>query len=115
MGLNRMMMKSNKVLKDITAEMFINISVDAQWIGFIDGSFGGISPNPLPNGVRVSSVAFNISEDGTTQLLPTSIKSCTFKDIDVTVTHGKEASSSLGIYLNSSISSGLAIPIIFHF
>ena len=115
MGLNRMMMKSNKVLKDITAEMLINISVDAQWIGFIDGSFGGISPNPVPNGVRVSSVAFNISEDGTTQLLPTSIKSCTFKDIDVTVTHGEVISNSIGNYLLSSSNSGVAIPIIFHF
>lgn len=114
MGLNRMMMKSNKSLKDITAEMVINISGDWKWIGFIDGSLGEISPNPLPNGVRVSSVAFKIS-DSTTQLLPTSIKSCTFKDIDVTVTHGEVISNSLGSYLISSSSSGLAIPIIFHF
>ena len=114
MGLNRMMMKSNKISKDITAEMVPAISDDGEWVGFIDGSLGEISPNPLPNGVRVSSVAFKISDD-TTQLLPTSIKSCTFKDIDVTVTHGEVISSSIGSYLLSSSNSGLAIPIIFHF
>lgn len=114
MGLNRMMMKSNKVLKDITAEMVLGLSDDWERMGFIDGSVGKLSPNPLPNGVRVSSVAFQTS-DGATQLLPTSIKSCTFKDIDVTVTHGEVISDSLASYLMSSISSGLAIPIIFHF
>lgn len=115
MGLNRMMMKSNK---GITAEMVPAFSDDLKWIGFIDGSSGKLSPNPLPNGVRVSSVAFNTS-NGTTQLLPTSIKSCTFKDIDITVTHGEVISDSIGTnlfsYLFSSIDSGLAIPIIFHF
>lgn len=114
MGLNRMMMKSNKVLKDITAEMVPAVSNDWEWTGFIDGSLGELSPNPLPNGVRVSSVAFRTS-DGTTQLLPTSIKSCTFKDINITVTHGEVASSDVGSHLLNSINSGLAIPIIFHF
>lgn len=114
MGLNRMMMKSNKVLKGITAEMIPALSDDWNWIGFIDGSLGELSPNPLPNGVRVSSVAFKISDE-TTQLLPTSIKSCTFKDINVTVTHGEVISSSIGNYLLSSSNSGVAIPIIFHF
>ena len=114
MGLNRMMMKSNKVLKGITAEMVPALSDDWKWIGFIDGSLGELSPNPLPNGVRVSSVAFKTS-NGTTQLLPPSIKSCTFKDIDITVTHGEVVSDSIGTYLISSINSGLAIPIIFHF
>lgn len=112
MGLNRMMMKSNKVLKDITAEMVPAISDDWEWIGFIDGSLGELSPNPLPNGVRVSSVAFQIS-DGTTQLLPTSIKSFTFEDIDITVTHGEVVSSDVGNYLLSSGNN--AIPITFHF
>ena len=114
MGLNRMMMKSNKVLKGITAEMVPAISDDWNWIGFIDGSLGELSPNPLPNGVRVSSVAFKISNE-TTQLLPTSIKSCTFKDIDITVTHGEVISDSIGNYLISSVNSGLAIPVIFSF
>lgn len=114
MGLNRMMMKSNKVSKDITAEMVPAISDDWNWVGFIDGSLGELSPNPLPNGVRVSSVAFKPS-DSTTQLLPTSIKSCTLKDIDITVTHGEVISNDVGGYLLSSINSGLAIPIIFHF
>ena len=114
MGLNRLMMKSNKVLKGITAEMIPAVSNDYQWIGFIDDSLGELSPNPLPNGVRVSSVVFNLS-NGTTQLLPTSIKSCTFKDIDATVTHGEVISNSIGGYLLSSWERGLAIPIIFHF
>lgn len=114
MGLNRMMMKSNKVLKGITAEMVPALSDDWNWIGFIDGSFGELSPNPLPNGVRVSSIAFLLL-DSTTQLRPASIKSCTFKDIDITVTHGEVISDDVGTYLISSVNSGLAIPIIFHF
>lgn len=111
MGLNRLMMKSNKVLKDITAEMVIDYS--GGWIGFIDGSCGELLPNPLPNGVHVSAVAVSASMD--IQLLPTSIKSCTFKDIDVTVTHGEVISDDVGRYLMSSFNIGLAIPIIFHF
>lgn len=114
MGLNRMMMKNNKVLKDITAEMVVAISHDYKWVGFIDGSLGELSPNPLPNGVRVSSVAAT-PFGSTMQLLPTSIKSCTFKDIDVTVTHGEVISNSLGNYLANSSISGPAIPIILHF
>lgn len=112
MGLNRMMMKSNKVLKDITAEMIPTMSDDFKWIGFIDGSLGELSPNPLPNGVRVSSVAAT-PLGSTMQLLPTSIKSCTFKDIDVTVTHGEVISNYVGNYLLSSVNN--AIPITFHF
>lgn len=113
MGLNRMMMKSNKVSKDITAEMVPALSDDWNWLGFIDGSFGELSPNPLPNGVRVSSIAF-LASDGTTQLLPTSIKSCTLKDIDITVTHGEVISSDVGEYLLNQ-GNGRAIPLIFHF
>lgn len=114
MGLNRMMMKSNKVLKGITAEMVPALSGDWKWIGFIDGSFGELSPNPLPNGVRVSSVAARLT-DSNMQLRPASIKSCTFKDIDITVTHGEVVSDDVGRYIMSSVNSGLAIPIIFHF
>ena len=112
MGLNRMMMKNNEFLKDITAEMVMDFSSDWNWLGFIDGSSGELSPNPLPNGVRVSSVAFLLS-DATVQLRPASIKSCTFKDVDITVTHGEAAPSSIFNYLSDHV--GLAIPIIFHF
>lgn len=109
MGLNRMMMKSNK--KDIEAEMVVGCSETL--MGFVDlDSVGQLSPNPLPNGVRVSSVAFLLS-DCTTQLRPASIKSCTFEDIDITVTHGEVAPDYVGNYLGDS--GGLAIPIIFHF
>mgnify|MGYP003414476634 FL=1 len=114
MGLNRMMMKSNKVLKGITAEMVPALSDDWKWIGFIDGSSGELSPNPLPNGVRVSSVAFQLLSS-TMQLLPTSIKSCTFKDIDITVTHGEVLSNPVAEYLVGSFFDRRAIPIIFHF
>lgn len=110
MGLNRMMMKSNK--KDIEAEMVPALADEV--IGFIDGSLGELSPNPLPNGVRVSYVVFLLF-DGIMQLHPASIKSCTFKDIDTTVTHGEVCSTDVVKYLFSSSESGLAIPIILHF
>lgn len=109
MGLNRMMMKSNE--KDIEAEMIVGYSGDL--LGFMNDveSFGQLSPNPLSNGVRVSSVT--ISSDGTAQLRPATIKSCTLKEIDVTFTHGE----IVPIFVISYIAGHgeLAIPIIFHF
>lgn len=110
MGLNRMMMKSNKFLKDITAEMVVDYSGD--WIGFIDGSFGELLPNPLPNGVHVSAVAVSASMD--IQLLPATIKSCTFEEIGVTITHGSDATGS-GLINYLAGSSYRPLPITFHF
>lgn len=111
MGLNRMMMKSNEILKDIEANMVVGYS--ALWLGFLDlDSVGQLSPNPLPNGVRVSSVAFSAS-DGTIQLRPASIKSCTLNDIDITVTHGEAAPDIVVNYLGSHVR--FAIPITLHF
>lgn len=106
MGLNRMMMKSNE--KDIEAEMIVGY-LDV-WIGFTDDSFGQLSPNPLPNGVRVSSVA--VSPNGT-QFLPATIKSCTLKEIDITVMHDEVAPAYVGSYLAAKINQ--VIPIILHF
>lgn len=109
MGLNRMMMKSNE--KDIEAEMVVGYS--DTWIGFMDLDsiqWGQLSPNPLPNGVRVSSVAF--SPNGT-QLLPATIKSCTLKELDITIMHDEVAPGYVGGYLASSINK--VIPIILHF
>lgn len=113
MGLNRMMMmKSNKFLKDITAEMVVDYSGD--WIGFIDGSFGELLPNPLSNGVHVSAVAISTLLD--TQLLPATIKSCTFKEIGATLTQGdmdEEVTALIAQYLVSNVNR--PIPITFHF
>lgn len=109
MGLNRMMMKSNK---DITAEMVVGYS--DTWIGFIDGSFGELLPNPLSNGVHVSAVAVSPSPD--TQLLPATIKSCTFEDIGVTLKQGDMDADNInviGLYLADNMASH--IPITFHF
>lgn len=114
MGLNRMMMKSNKFLKDITAEMVVGYSDSNDWVGFIDGSFGELSPNPLPNGVHVSAVTVSPSPD--TQLIPTTIKSCTFEEIGATLTQGDMevgAVNAIGQYLSDSMNR--VIPITFHF
>lgn len=111
MGLNRMMMKSNKILKDIEAEMTVGYSGDL--LGFMNDvkSFGQLSPNPLPNGVRVSSVV--ISSKSIAQLLPNTIKSCTLKDINITFTHGETVPSFVINYLAGH--GDYKIPIIFHF
>lgn len=112
MGLNRMMMmKSNEILKDIEAEMIPSYS--GGWLGFVDlDSVGQLSPNPLPNGVHVSSVALS-SVDGTIQLLPATIKSCTFEEIGVTVTHGEVSPDFLSNYLSGNFDR--PVPITFHF
>lgn len=114
MGLNRMMMKSNKSLKDITAEMVPAVSGDGEWVGFIDGSCGELLPNPLSNGVHVSAVAVSALLD--TQLLPATIKSCTFEEIGVTLKHGdmdEDTINFIGVYLADNRDSH--IPITFHF
>lgn len=113
MGLNRMMMKSNIFLKDIEAEMIVGDSGD-DWIGFIDGSFGKLLPNPLPNGVHVAAVAVARTMDS--QLLPAAIKSCTFEEIGETLTHGDTDPgliNAIGQYL--SYNAFKSIPITFHF
>lgn len=112
MGLNRMMMKSNIFLKDIEAEMVVGYSGD--WIGFIDGSFGELLTNPLPNGVHVAAVAVSRTMDS--QLLPATIKSCTFEEIGYTLTHGdmdEEGIDAIGQYLSNSVYQH--IPVTFHF
>lgn len=109
MGLNRMMMKSNKILKDIEAEMTVGNS--GLRFGFIDDSFGQLSPNPLPNGVRVSAVVFALR--GPAQFLPTTIKSCTLKEIGITVMQGVVTPGRVEQYLPGKV--GKVIPIILHF
>lgn len=112
MGLNRMMMKSNKNLKDIEAEMTVGNS--GVFIGFIDDSgtkLGQLSPNPLPNGVRVSFVVVALRD--TAMLQPTTIKSCTLKEIGITVTHNASVSGDVMQYLSNKV--GKVIPIILHF
>lgn len=109
MGLNRMMMKHSEILKDIEAEMVVGVQGD--WIGFMDVyNMGALSPNPLPNGVRVSFLALSPYD---TQLRPAAIKSCTLKEIDVTITHGSTPVDIVGEYLSGNI--GKPIPVIFHF
>lgn len=111
MGLNRLMMKSNKILKDIEAEMTVGYS--GNLLGFMNDvkSFGQLSPNPLPNGVHVSAVA--VSASMYIRLLPATIKSCTFEEINITFTHGETVPSFVINYLAGHGDS--KIPIIFHF
>ena len=106
MGLNRlMMMKNGEDLKGIKAMMTVGQGFNM--IGFMDGSFGSLSPNPLPNGVFVTS-CYNFSTNFI--LAPSSIKSCTINNIIVS---GDTAPDSLVSYLKQN--NGKTIPVIFHF
>lgn len=109
MGLNRMMMKSNIFLKDIEAEMVVGYS-DVS-IGFMEGLFGKLLPNPLPNGVHVYSVYCDPAK-GKCVVLPATIKSCTFEVCGITVTHDEAIPSGLINYLASTPSN---VPITLHF
>lgn len=107
MGLNRMMMKKNGVyLKNIKAMM--TVGEGFLGFGFKDGSFGSLSPNPLPNGVLVTS-CYNFSD--TFILAPSSIKSCTINNI--IIGNGDTVPDSLVSYLQEN--NGKTIPVIFHF
>ena len=105
MGLNRMMMKNGEDLKNIKAMM--TVGKDFSRTGFIDGSVGSLSPNPLPNGVLVTS-CYAVSNRFF--LAPSSIESCTINNITV---RNYERNDNLFSYIQQN--SGKTIPVIFHF
>lgn len=109
MGLNRMMMKNGVILKDIEALMTVDSSGD--WLGFMDMyAMGKLTPNPLPNGVRVSFCSISPYD---IQLRPAAIKSCTIVGLDMDIKHGGQSSDALVQYMQSHV--GKTIPVIFHF
>ena len=108
MGLNRMMMmmKNSEDLKGIKAMMTVGSGFN-NMVGFDDGSFGSLSPNPLPNGVLVTE-CWAISNRFF--LAPSSIKSCTINNITI---KNSTVNSDLFSYIQQN--SGKTIPVIFHF
>lgn len=106
MGLNRNFLKGQNVdLKNIEAMM--TVGMPYLMPGFKDGSFGSLSPNPLPNGVLVT-VCYALANNFV--LEPSSIKSCTINNI--TVNNGT-GSKALYSYLKQNVDK--TIPVIFHF
>ena len=106
MGLNRMMMmKNGEDLKGIKAMM--TVGQDFSRVGFLDGSLGSLSPNPLPNGVLVTS-CYAISNRFF--LAPSSIKSCTINNITI-----KNYAVDRDLFSYIQQNSGKTIPVIFHF
>ena len=106
MGLNRMMMKNGVDLKNIKAMMTVGQGFNGMF-GFTDGSFGSLSPNPLPNGVLVTE-CWAISNRFF--LAPSSIKSCTINNITI---KNNTVNKDLFSYIQQN--SGKTIPVIFHF
>ena len=83
MGLNRNLLMGQNVgqsvdLKNIKAMM--TVGQGFSMFGFMDASFGSLSPNPLPNGVLVTE-CFAVSNRFF--LAPSSIKSCTINNITI--------------------------------
>lgn len=105
MGLNRMMMKNGVDLKNI--KVMMTVGGGSPRYGFKDGSIGSLSPNPLPNGILVTS-CYNVRYKF--YLAPSSIKSCTINNITVSAGLAPE---NLVFYLKENI--GKTIPVIFHF
>ena len=106
MGLNRMMMmKNGEDLKGIKAMM--TVGQDFSRVGFIDGSLGSLSPNPLPNGVLVTEF---YAVSNRFFLAPSSIKSCTINNITI---KNNTINKDLFSYIQQN--SGKTIPVIFHF
>lgn len=105
MGLNRMMMKNGEDLKGIKAMM--TVGQGFEMFGFMDGSFGSLSPNPLPNGILVTK-CYAVSNRFF--LAPSSIKSCTINNITI---KNNTRNEDLFSYIQQN--SGKTIPVIFHF
>lgn len=77
MGLNRnLLMGQNVDLKNIKAMM--TVGQKFLLFGLKNGTFGSLSPNPLPNGVLVTSC---YAASNGLFLEPSSIKSCTINNI----------------------------------
>ena len=105
MGLNRMMMKNGEDLKNIKAMM--TVGQGFPMFGFKNGNFGILSPNPLPNGVLVTSCYYMTNMFF---LAPSSIKSCTINNITI---NNNATNRDLYSYLTQN--NGKTIPVIFHF
>ena len=106
MGLNRnFLMGQNVDLKNIKAMM--TVGEGFLGFGFKDGIYGGLSPNPLPNGVLVTE-CWAISNRFF--LAPSSIKSCTINNITI---NNSTVNRDLFSYIQQN--SGKPIPVIFHF
>ena len=106
MGLNRnFLMGQNVDLKNIKAMM--TVGQGRLGCGFVNGSVGSLSPNPLPNGVLVTNCHFLLN---TFRLEPTSIKSCTINNITC---RNKGTNENLASYLSQNVNK--TIPVIFHF
>ena len=105
MGLNRMMMKNGEDLKNIKAMM--TVGQGFSMFGFMDGDFGSLSPNPLPNGVLVTK-CYAVSNRFF--LAPSSIKSFTINNITI---KNNTVNRDLFSYIQQN--SGKIIPVIFHF
>lgn len=106
MGLNRnFLMGQNGTLKNIKAMM--TVGQGFSMFGFMDGSFGSLSPNPLPNGVLVTS-CYAVSNRFF--LAPSSIKSCTINNITI---NNNTVNKDLFSYVQQN--NGKTIPVIFHF
>lgn len=108
MGLNRMMMKNSVDLKNIKAVMTIGDVKNLY--GFVnDGGLigGSITPNPLPNGTKLSRVCVFLLAPFI-QIVPA---------IPITI-NGKrytnrQTAKELLTYLKDNV--GKQIPVIFHF
>lgn len=106
MGLNRnFLMGQNGTLKNIKAMMTVGQGFST--FGFMDGSFGSLSPNPLPNGVLVTE-CYAVSNRFF--LTPSSIKSYTINNITI---KNNTINKDLFSYLQQN--TGKTIPVIFHF
>ena len=98
-------MKNGEDLKGIKAMMIVGAGF--HMFGFMDGSFGSLSPNPLPNGVLVTE-CYAVSNRFF--FTPSSIKSCTINNITI---KNNTVNSDLFSYIQQN--SGKTIPVIFHF
>lgn len=106
MGLNRnLLMGQNVDLKNIKAMMTVG-GKDVTW-GFQNGSYGSVSPNPLPNGILVTECHTYFGE---LVFRPSNIAYCTINNIKIS---NGSRNTALFNFLKENV--GKTIPVIFHF
>lgn len=106
MGLNRnLLMGQNVDLKNIKAMMTVGRKAFT-W-GFQNGSYGSVSPNPLPNGILVTECHTYLEE---LVFSPSNIAYCTINNIKIS-----NGSRNIELFKFLKGNVGKTIPVIFHF
>ena len=113
MGLNRNLLMGNTDTKNIKAFLTIengvgNVNIRRYYGYFAAYKFGSISPNPLPNGIKITELYY-FTGANRMYIKPTNV-AVTINGIQI---HDNESNGAVKDYMIANLNK--TVPIIFHF